>query len=53
MQLVWDGKVSVVDGLDCFDNAVKSIEYYDPSNNTWNVVGETTEELYGHSILAF
>ena len=48
---VMDGKIYVVGGLDTEGKAVRIIECYDPSNDSWSVVGETPNDLYHNSLV--
>ena len=48
---VVDGRIYVVGGLDGKE-AVKMIECYDPSLDTWTIIGETGNELYHHAIVS-
>ena len=45
-------KIYVVGGLDAAGNAVTQIECYDPKCDTWSIVGNTTEKLYNHTLVA-
>ena len=45
-------KIYVVGGLDADDNAVTEIECYDPTWDTWSIVGNTTEELFYDTLVA-
>ena len=45
-------KIYVVGGLDGDGTAVTQIECYDPTRDTWSIVGNTTEKLYHHSLVA-
>ena len=45
-------KIYVVGGLDAGDKTVTQIECYDPARNTWGIVGNTTEALFYHTLVA-
>ena len=45
-------KIYVVGGLDADNKAVPQIECYDPTCDTWSIVGNTIEELCEHSVVA-
>ena len=45
-------KIYVVGGLDADGKVVTQIECYDPTYNTWSIVGNTTEKLYNHTLVA-
>ena len=49
---VMDGKIYVVGGYGCDNLLVEEIECYDPSKDTWRIVGHTQDQLGGHSIVA-
>ena len=48
---VMQGKIYVVGGRNANEEAVESIECYDPSLNSWNIVGETNDNLFHHSMV--
>ena len=48
---VMNGKIYVVGGLDASDKAVNSIECYDPTSDSWSVVGNTDANLFNHSLI--
>ena len=51
---VLHGRIFVVGGLDTQEyDSVKEIECYDPSTDTWTVVGSITDELFHHAIFAW
>ena len=45
-------KIHVVEGIDADNNAVAQIECYDPTRDTWSIVGNTTKKLHCHSLVA-
>ena len=45
-------KIYVVGGLDADQKKVTQIECYDPTRDTWSIVGNTTEKLWGHTLVA-
>ena len=49
---VLQNKIYVVGGLDADGKVVTQIECYDPMSDTWSIVGNTTEQLYYHSLVA-
>ena len=49
---VMDGKIYVVGRIDTEGNAVRIIECYEPSNDSWSVVGETPNNLFHNSLVA-
>jgi len=49
---VLDGKIFVFGGRNSKWDVVREIECYNPSNNKWNIVGETNDKLYAHAIVA-
>ena len=49
---VMRGKIYVVGGKDANNKVVKTIECYDPAQDSWIVVGETEQKLYLHAIVA-
>ena len=48
---VMDGKIYVVGGLDTESDIVRIIECYDPSNDSWSVVGITPNDLFHNSLV--
>ena len=48
---VMKDKIYVVGGVDAFDNAVHTIECYNPITDSWSVVGKTDADLLHHSII--
>ena len=48
---VMQGKIYVVGGRNANEEAVESIECYNPSLNSWNIVGETNDNLFHHSMV--
>ena len=49
---VFCNKIYVVGGLDADHKAVTEIECYEPTFNTWSIVGNTTEQLWNHTLVA-
>ena len=47
--LLLDGKVLVVGGRCCDDNASSSAELYDPADGTWRFTGRPNANHYGHT----
>ena len=45
-------KIYVVGGLDADDKVVTQIECYEPTCDTWSIVGSTSEEWYYHTLVA-
>ena len=45
-------KIYVVGGLDADDEAVTEIECYDPTCDTWSIVGYSIENLFNHTLVA-
>ena len=50
---VLQGKIYAVGGLNKKGELVKEIECYNPGNDTWATVGNTTDKLYCHSLIPF
>ena len=48
---VVDGKIYVVGGIDDVGRNVKTIECYDPSLDTWGIIGATENKLHDHAIV--
>jgi len=49
---VLHNKIYVVGGLNESSCAIKEIECYDPTCDTWSIVGNVTEKLFHHTIVA-
>ena len=45
-------KIYVVGGRDANGKVVTQIECYDPTRDTWSIAGNTSEDLYCHSLIA-
>ena len=48
---VMDDKIYVVGGIDTESKVVRIIECYDPSNDSWRVIGETPNDLFHNSLV--
>jgi len=49
---VFDGKILVVGGVNGAGDIIHEIECYDPTKDTWRIIGNAEEELYDHSLIA-
>ena len=48
-----DGNIYAVGGRDSLEKTVKAIECYNVVQNSWSVVREIDDDLYGHLIASF
>ena len=48
---VMDGKIYVVGGIDPENKHVDTIECYNPSTDTWSIIGTTMLDMINHSIV--
>jgi len=46
-------KIFVVGGLNEMNADIKEIERYDPSTDSWSIVGTIDSSLYHHSLIGF